>query len=239
MHYIDLHTHILPGLDDGSPDLATSMVMIEGLRDLGFSTICATPHQKTGQYLPSLEAIGAAHKTVLQAVAERQWQLEIPLAAENMWDETLYGRMQDDTIPGYDGNRVFLMEFVPSQLPLGLFEQIFSLRCNGILPVVAHPERYTPLWDAPELVEKLASDCAMVVDLAAVAGDFGRKQAKVSRKMILDGIAHGAASDLHCVADLKSAKKGIAWIRRKAGEATLTRLLATGPAKILAGIHPG
>jgi len=239
MSYVDLHTHILPGLDDGSPDLATSMLMIDGLRTLGFSTICATPHQKTGQYLPTLEAISQAHQEVLAAVRERSWSLKIPLAAENMWDETLYGRMQADTIPGYDGNRVFLMEFVPSQLPVGLFERIFELRCNGILPVVAHPERYSPLWDAPQLVEKLASDCAMVVDLAAVAGDFGRKQAKVSRKMILDGIAHAAASDLHCLADLKSAKKGIAWIRKKAGEATLTRLLATNPAKILEGQHPG
>ena len=239
MNFIDLHSHILPGVDDGSPDLQTSMAMIEGLQQLGFSTICATPHQKTGQYLPSLEAISDAHKAVCAEVSARGLPVHIPLAAENMWDATLYQRMENDQIPGYDGNRVFLMEFVPTQLPVGLFERIFDLRCRGILPVVAHPERYVPLYKAPDLVEKLASDCAMVVDLGAVAGDFGRKQAKVARNMILDGIAHAAASDIHSVSDLKSAQKGIAWIRKKAGEGAVQQLLHRGPAKILEGKHPG
>jgi protein-tyrosine phosphatase len=239
LSYIDLHSHILPGLDDGSPDMATSLILIEGLTKLGFSTVCATPHQKTSQYLPSLEAIGRAHLAVKEAIAERQWSVRVPLATENMWDETFYERMRAHEIPGYDHTRVFLMEFVPSQLPMGLFERIFELRCAGYLPVVAHPERYMPLWKAPDLVEKLASDCAMVVDLGAVAGDHGRQQAKVARNMILDGIAHAAASDAHGVEDLKSAQKGIAWIRKKAGPAALERLLASNPAKILAGTHPG
>ncbi len=214
------------------------MAMIDGLRKLGFSTICATPHQKTGQYLPSLEAIGQAHRQVLGEVQKRDWALRIPLAAENMWDSTLYERMENGTIPGYDDSKVFLMEFVPNQLPLGLFNRIFDLRCKGQLPVVAHPERYSPLWKDQESLEKLAGDCAMVVDLGALAGHHGRKQAKYARKMVLDGTAHAAASDAHCVDDIRSAVEGIAWIRKKAGEAAVTRLLATNPAMILEGKHP-
>jgi protein-tyrosine phosphatase len=238
LDYVDLHSHILPGLDDGSPDLPTSMAMIDGLAGLGFSTICATPHQKTNQYLPTLEAISQAHAEVLAAVKSRGWPLRIPLAAENMWDSTLYERMEADAIPGYDDSKVFLMEFVPNQLPLGLFERIFDLRCKGQLPVVAHPERYSPLWKDPESLEKLASDCAMVVDLGALAGHHGRKQAKYARKMVLDGTAHAAASDAHCVDDIKSAAVGIAWLRKKAGEAATKRLLSTNPAMILEGKHP-
>lgn len=214
--------------------------MVRGLRDLGFSTICATPHQKTGQYLPSLEAIRDAHTLVTSEVESHGVDVRIPLGAENMWDGTLYGRMEADEIPGYDGNRVFLMEFIPNQLPVGLFERIFDLRCRGILPVVAHPERYAPLWKAPELVERLASDCAMVVDLGALSGHHGRKQAKHARKMVLGGMAHAAASDLHSPDDLKGAAAGIEWIRKKAGgDAAVERLLGTNPAKILEGKHPG
>lgn len=238
MDYVDLHSHILPGLDDGSPDMKTSMAMIDGLVGLGFSTICATPHQKTGQYLPSLEAIRVAHLEVLEQVKTRDWQLRIPLAAENMWDSTLYERMESGAIPGYDDSKVFLMEFVPNQLPIGLFNRIFDLRCKGQLPVVAHPERYSPLWKDPESVEKLASDCAMVVDLGALAGHHGRKQAKYARKMVLNGTAHAAASDAHCVDDIRSAAEGIAWIHKKAGDAAAKRLLATNPAMILEGKHP-
>jgi protein-tyrosine phosphatase len=238
LDYVDLHSHILPGLDDGSPDLPTSLAMIDGLAGLGFSTICATPHQKTNQYLPTLEAISVAHKEVLEAVKTRDWQLRIPLAAENMWDSTLYERMESGAIPGYDDSKVFLMEFVPNQLPLGLFERIFDLRCKGMLPVVAHPERYSPLWKDPETLEKLASDCAMVVDLGALGGHHGRKQAKYARKMVLDGTAHAAASDAHCVDDIRSAASGIAWLKKKAGEDATRRLLSTNPAMILEGKHP-
>lgn len=219
--------------------MSTSMAMIDGLAGLGFSTICATPHQKTSQYLPSLEAIRHAHREVLEAVASRDWQLRIPLAAENMWDSTLYERMESDAIPGYDDTKVFLMEFVPNQLPVGLFKRIFDLRCKGILPVVAHPERYSPLWKDAESLQKLASDCAMLVDLGALAGHHGRKQAKYARKMVLEGIAHAAASDAHCINDLKSAAEGIAWIHKKAGDEAAKRLLSTNPAMILEGKHPG
>ncbi|MCP4443815.1 MAG: hypothetical protein GY811_00530 [Myxococcales bacterium] len=238
MSYVDLHTHILPGVDDGSPDIETSMTMVSGLMDLGFSTICATPHQKTDQYLPSLETIGSAHRETTAAVAERGMNVTIPLAAENMWDSTLYERMESDEIPGYDGNRVFLLEFIPTQLPVGLFERIFDLRCRGILPVIAHPERYIPLWKAPDLLEKLAGDCAMVVDLGALSGHHGRKQAKQARKMVLGGTAHAAASDLHSPGNLKCARAGIEWIRKKAGSDAVQRLLGTNPAKILDGKHP-
>ena len=239
MDYVDLHSHILPGLDDGAPDMATSMAMIDGLAGLGFSTICATPHQKTGQYLPSLESIRDAHQELLEALKSRDRELRIPLAAENMWDSTLYERMQSGAIPGYEGSKVFLVEFVPHQLPVGLFERIFDLRCKGILPVVAHPERYSPLWKAPESLEKLAADCAMVVDLGALAGRHGRKQAKYARKMVLEGNAHAAASDAHCTGDLKDAAEGIAWIRKKAGDEAAERLLSINPAMILEGKHPG
>lgn len=238
MDYVDLHSHILPGLDDGSPDMKTSMAMIDGLVNLGFSTICATPHQKTSQYLPSLAAIREAHAQVLKEVEGRDWGLKIPLAAENMWDSTLYERMESGEIPGYDDSDVFLMEFIPNQLPVGLFNRIFDLRCKGKLPVVAHPERYSPLWKDPESLEKLAADCAMVVDLGALAGHHGRKQAKYARKMVLDGTAHAAASDAHCVDDIRSAFEGIAWIRKKAGDDAAKRLLATNPAMILEGKHP-
>ncbi len=212
--------------------------MVTGLFNLGFSTICATPHQKTGQYLPSLEAINNAHKATMDAVQAHELPVRIPLGAENMWDSTLYQRIEDDEIPGYDGNRVFLMEFIPNQLPVGLFQRIFDLRCRGILPVLAHPERYSPLWMAPDLVEKLAGDCAMVVDLGALSGHHGRKQAKYARKMVLSGIAHAAASDLHSPTDLKGVSKGIEWIRKKVGLDAVERLLCTNPAKILEGRHP-
>lgn len=254
MGFVDLHSHILPGLDDGSPDDATSLEMIAGLADLGFDTLCATPHQKEGQYLPALADISDAFTRTAERVGERGISVQLLLAAENMWDSVFFERMSRGEIPYYgpgptydhaamsgegDGaGRPFLVEFRVHQLPTGLLTHIFQLRLRGHLPVIAHPERYQPLWKTPETVAQLAEQCAMVVDLGAVAGCHGRKQASVARKMLKKGLAHAVASDAHAPADVRIAAEGMAWIRKKMGEDALTRLLDTAPRRILSGRHP-
>jgi protein-tyrosine phosphatase len=238
MGLVDLHSHILPGLDDGSPEIESSLAMLRGLSALGFDTVCATPHQKTGQFLPTLEACAQAHQETVARAAEQGLELTIPLAAENMWDETLYQRMENRQIPSYDEGAAFLVEFSPQSLPVGLFQRLFALRRAGKLPVIAHPERYRPLWKDDALVEKLAADCALVVDLGAVAGHHGRREAKVARHMLKRGLAHAAASDAHSPGDVRVAAQGMAWIEKKLGARALERFLQVNPATILAGEHP-
>lgn len=196
------------------------------------------PTRKLGSFCPPLEDCRDAHAELLRQVQERSLPVAIPLAAENMWDATLYERIEADTIPSYDGGPAFLVEFSPGQLPVGLFERLFSLRCRGKLPVIAHPERYQPLWKNSDLVDKLRSDCALVVDLGAVAGHHGRKQAKMARKLLMEGHAHAAASDAHTVDDVQVAAQGIAWIQKKLGGDAVQRLLDVNPRRILAGEHP-
>lgn len=238
MGLVDLHSHILPGLDDGSRSLAESMEMITGLASLGYEIVCATPHQKAGQFLPSLEDIRTAHQVILEEIGTSTVEVTIPLAAENMWDSVFYERFQEDRIPGYDGSRTFLVEFSPGALPVGLLEHLFRLRTLGRLPVVAHPERYEILWKDEQMLQDMAEQCAMVVDLGAVAGYHGRRQAKAARKMLEQGIAHAAASDSHSTADIRVAAEGIAWIRKKLGASAMRRLLDDNPRRILAGEYP-
>ncbi len=238
MGFVDLHSHILPDLDDGAKDSDASMTMIGGLCELGFETICATPHQKAGWWMPSSERIEAAHQLVRSAVAGAGLEVEIRVGAENMWDDVFFERLQSDGIPGYSGSPAFLVEFPVHQLPIGFLDHLFRLRIHGTLPVIAHPERYQPLWETRDRLEQLAGQCAMVVDLGAVAGDHGRSQAKIARAMLERGLAHAAASDAHEPSDLKSVRKGMAWIRKKLGESALQRLLDEAPRRILAGVHP-
>ena len=249
MGFVDLHSHILPGLDDGSPDEVTSLEMIAGLVDLGFDTLCATPHQKDGQYLPAPDDISAAFARTEASVKDRGLEVQLLLAAENMWDSVFFERMNENAIPTYgpgptysradSGERVaFLVEFRVHQLPTGLLSHIFQMRVRGQLPVIAHPERYQPLWKTPDTVRQLAEQCAMVVDLGAVAGCHGRKQAKVARHMLKTGLAHAVASDAHAPTDVRIAAEGMDWIRKKLGKDALTRLLDTAPRRILSGRHP-
>lgn len=238
MGFVDLHTHVLPGLDDGAGDRAASMAMIAGLTKLGFDTVCATPHQKAGQFLPSAEAIAVAYQETQTAVRQAGVAVELRLAAENMWDSVFFERFSAGVIPSYPSGNSFLVEFPVQELPAGVLDHVFSLRAKGKLPVIAHPERYEPLWRTPAMTARLAAQCALVVDLGAVAGYHGRRQAKAARAMLKDGLAHAVASDSHSPEDVRTAAEGIAWIRKKLGEAAVTRLLDDNPRKILAGRHP-
>ena len=239
MSFVDLHSHILPGLDDGAGDAAASLSMLRGLAALGFDTVCATPHQKDGQFMPSAEAIRTAHQATMAAAREAGLAVRIPLAAENMWDGVFFERLGLNQVPSYDEGPSFLVEFRVHELPLGLIDRVFRLRVEGKLPVIAHPERYEPLWKTPEVAERLATQCAMVVDLGAVAGYHGRRQARMARSMLKNGTAHAVASDAHSPADVGVAAEGMAWIRKKLGESALHRLLDEAPRQILAGVHPG
>ena len=214
------------------------MTMLRGLAALGFETVCATPHQKAGQFLPSREAIDGAYRRVTELVAAAGVSLRLGLGAENMWDATLYERMRSDAIPSYDGGPAFLVEFSPVQLPVALMTSLFELRRRGKLPVIAHPERYQPLWSAPDQVTALRANAALVVDLAAVAGYHGRRQGKAARRLLEEGLAHAVASDVHSAADLRGAAEGVAWIKKRLGERVLARLLDENPRRILAGEHP-
>jgi protein-tyrosine phosphatase len=236
--FVDLHSHVLPGLDDGAPDPETSMAMISGLADLGFDTIAATPHQKAGQFLPTREAIDQAYAGTRERVSAAGVPVTLALAAENMWDEVFYERSEAGTIPSYDGGPAFLVEFPLTHLPPGLTEVIFRLRSQARLPVIAHPERYPDLWSDTGLVERLGADCALVVDLGAVAGYHGRKRAKAARSWLKNGLIHAVASDAHSAGDVRIAAEGIGWIRKKLGEGAVTRLLDDNPRRILSGEHP-
>ena len=241
MGFFDLHSHVLPGLDDGAPDAATSLEMLRGLADIGFDTVCATPHQRAGMFLPALVAIQRAYTDTRARLADTGVKLALSLATENMWDDVFYARAHGEPpgVPSYDGGPAFLVELpIAAQLPIGLFDRMFQFRLEGKLPVLAHPERYEPLWKDRDAVDRLRQSCAFVVDLGAVAGAHGRPRSKAARRMVLDGIAHAAASDAHTPSDVRLAAEGIAWIRKKLGGAAVTRLCDEHPRLIAAGEHP-
>jgi protein-tyrosine phosphatase len=230
--FVDLHSHVLFGLDDGARDISTSRAMLGALAALGFTEVYATPHQKAGQFMPSRAAIDHAYAAVRGVCAP---DVTLGLAAENMWDDVFYGRMQDGTIPSYNGGDAFLVELRPPEMPVGIIEQIFKLRMSGKAVILAHPERYEPLWKDERLVEQLRAQCAFVCDLAALAGYHGKQQQKMARRFVEEGIACAVTSDAHTVEDVRTAAEGIAWIQKRLGKAGVTRLLDDGPRMALLG----
>ena len=123
-------------------------------------------------------------------------------------------------------------------MPAGIENELFQLRVSGYLPVMAHPERYLPIQRDLALAERLARHAALMVDLGALDGAHGKQEMKTARKLVQEGLATAAASDIHRPEDQTSVAAGMAWIRKQLGDGALTTMLDENPRRMLAGELP-
>ena len=236
MGFVDLHSHVLFGVDDGAPDEEAAIAMLDGLAAFGISEQCLTPHQKAAQYLPAWEL--CEQRFAVLEKARKPSHPALRLGAENMWDDVFYRRASDGTIPHYGGTKAFLVEIPPPLMPPGMIDRLFKFRMTGDVPVLAHPERYHALWDNDALAAELRRHCAFVCDLGAVGGFHGKREMKQARHFLENGLATAVATDAHQVGDLQQAANGLAWIEKKLGHAAVVRLFDHAPRAILAGELP-
>lgn len=237
-HYIDLHSHYLPALDDGAKSAEMSLQMVSAVASLGFSCLNATPHQRAGRFMAPREAIDQAFADVSQQVKAAHPDLELGLAAENYWDEVFHDRLVGGGLPCYPGGKAFLFEVNPQLMPPRIEQILFGIRVAGRLPVMAHPERYSVVQQDVARAEAIGRSAALLVDLGALDGAHGRSEMKTARRLVEDGLAHAAASDVHTPEDQRAVAAGMSWIRKRLGPETLDRLLDENPRRILAGDLP-
>ena len=195
---IDLHSHILPGVDDGARTLSDSLeIAAAAVRD-GIEVLAATPHVRD-DHPTSAETMEARVGEVRRAVAEAGIPLDVRKGGEIALEEL--GRLSADELRrfGLGGNpRYLLLEFPYYGWPLALPELAFRLRTQGITPVLAHPERNADVQAAPERLRPLVDSGTLVqVTAAAVDGRIGRRSEETAFELIHGGLAHLLASDAH------------------------------------------
>jgi protein-tyrosine phosphatase len=241
-HYVDLHSHYLPALDDGATSLEMSLQMMRAITALGFSHLYATPHQRDGMFMPErakIDAAFAAVKTAVGGVGGAPTAAPtLGLAAENFWDSVFHDRLRAHAVPTYDATPAFLFEVNTQMMPVEMENQLFQIRTSGYVPVMAHPERYAAVQRDPSLAERLGRHAVMLIDLGALDGAHGKAELKTARKLVLEGLAHGAASDIHRPEDQASVAAGMAWIKKQRGQAVLDQMLDENPRRLLAGELP-
>jgi protein-tyrosine phosphatase len=236
MTYLDLHVHVLPGVDDGPATLEESLALLGELAAMGFDTVVATPHQRVGLFLPTAAKIAAAHAALVAAAGDLH--VRVGLGVESYWDDLFAERMLGEGAPVLDGGRAFLFELPNDEIPPHLEDVVFRARLAGRLPALAHPERATALVEDAARVRALAARVALVVDLGALVGDHGRVRERSARALVAQGLAHAAATDAHAPADVVAARAGAEYLRREHGESALRRLLDENPRRILTGELP-
>jgi len=212
--------------------------MVRAIAALGFSDLYATPHQRAGMFMPERTAIDAAFERVGEQVSAAGLGLRLGLGAENFWDDVFHARLRQRGIPTYGPGPGFLFEVNPQLMPPALENELFQIRTQGYLPVMAHPERYVAIQRDPALAEQLGRHAAMLVDLGALEGAHGKQEMKTARKLVLEGLAHAAASDAHRPQDQTAVAAGMAWIKKQRGPEVLSQMLDENPRHLLAGELP-
>lgn len=193
---VDLHSHILPGLDDGAPDLKASLAIADAAARDGTTTIVATPHVSLS-YDAEPAVITAGVQTVQAALAEQEIDLRIEAGAEVAVARLI--ELDDGALePLCVGRGPYLLVESPYSASPFLERLIFDLQTRGFKPLLAHPERCPIFQRDRRLLERLVSQGALCsVTAGSLTGSFGRTVQRFTRELLRAELVHDISSDAH------------------------------------------
>lgn len=193
-----MHSHLLPGVDDGSPDVTTSIELIGGLRALGFQRFVTTPHIYHELYNNNPSTLQPAYARLRDALDDERIELDIRYAAEYFLDDTV-DEMLSAKLPLLTiKDNLVLVEVSFIQPPMDLDRRLFDLGIGGYRPIMAHPERY-PYWhgDRQMLHELKERGLLFQVNLLSLCGYYGSGIARAAAEMIKAGLVDLVGTDCH------------------------------------------
>lgn len=194
----DIHSHILPGIDDGSPDIETSLALIEGLQKLGIKESTATPHIIGDLYRNNKETISSALKTLQDALSERNIDFKVRAAAEYMLDGYFLELLREKTPLLTLKDDLVLTEFSYSEKPMHTEHMVFSMITEGYRPVLAHPERYAYYHNDLKQYDYLKDlGFLLQVNLLSLTGYYGKPAARAAAYLIKNNLVSFTGTDIH------------------------------------------
>lgn len=235
---IDVHCHILPGLDDGAKDLETSLELARQLSLAGFHKVIATPHVFEGHEFIDPDTIREAVAQLNAQLVKESIPLEVLPGSENyIFPELPRYLMEEKILTLGDSHKYLLFELPMHDLPSYTDRVIFELQVQGIVPILAHPERYRFFSESPEtLLEWKRKGVLMQMDLRSIEGRYGQGPRDLSAWLLEKGLVHSLGTDAHRGSHQNdSFKKSIDGFRGVIGEERFERWFKTYPKAILKG----
>lgn len=235
--FIDLHCHWIVDIDDGVKTTEESLALLRGLKSAGFDRVVATPHMRPGMFDNDKPSLVAAFTESREAIAGQSGlPRTLELASEHFVDDVVFERIVEGAGLPYPGGKAVLLEFNPRAFPLMIANRFFDLMRKGLRPVVAHPERYEPVWaDIGSLEPLLDAGAVLLLDVMALVGKYGRASQRAAERLLGEGYYYAACTDSHKPSDVEIVRDGIDAIVRLAGEEEQDFLLREGPLHILEG----
>lgn len=196
---IDLHCHILPGLDDGAENLEASIAMAQKAISQGITHILCTPHHNNGRYENPKASVIAAVADLQAELDHRNLSLTLLEGQEVRITGELINEIKDDRILFTDlENTYLLIEFPTMDVPAFTNQLFFELRTMGEIPVIVHPERNAKFREDPNrLIPFLEMGCLAQLTAPSIVGTFGKAIQKTAKEMVERNLVQMVASDAH------------------------------------------
>lgn len=199
----DIHSHLIPGIDDGAVDIEASITMIKKFKDLGFKKIITTPHTMCDYYKNTPEIIISGLEDVRKELKNQNINIVIQAASEYNLDDGL-SKLIDEKKVLTMGDNYVLFELPFMSEPPNFQEIVFQFQTNGYKPILAHPERYTYWYDDFEKYDELrAKGILLQLNLLSLTGHYSPQTKKVAEKMVEANLVDAIGTDCHRIEHLQ------------------------------------
>lgn len=193
---IDIHCHLLPGIDDGPTQMGTSIDMCRMAVKDGISHIVATPHYRC-QDIPTVQDIREKVGLLQEEIRKNNIPLQLSMGADIRLTYELLQCMEQKALPSINGSRYFLLE-LPDLLPPHFDNLIFEAKIKGYIPIITHPERNYSLLASPEKTAIVRESGALIqLTAMSITGDFGKPIRRYSYALLEADAVDFVASDAH------------------------------------------
>ena len=205
----DMHSHLIPGIDDGAQDMDQTIAMLDKFASLGYKKVVTTPHIMTDSFPNNPEIILSGLEKVKNEIKKVGIEIEIEAAAEYYFDETLMPKIKNKELLTFGDNYV-LVEFAFHSPPQFLDQLFFELKTHGYRPVIAHFERYLYYLGKIDKAEKWRSEGINIqINLNSLFGQYGPEVQKQAEKLIDEGQFDFVGTDCHRIEHLMILEKNL------------------------------
>lgn len=193
----DMHSHILPGIDDGAKTLNDSLMLAKRFKSLGFRKLVATPHIMADYFRNTPDTVNRALDTLREGLLQNNIDLTVDAAAEYYLDETFESKIAKKEVLTF-GQNFLLFELSYINAPHNLFEVISKIQDAGYQPVLAHPERYPYFYNSIESHQQIReTGCLLQLNTISLTGYYGKSSKQTAEELIDNYCVDFLGTDMH------------------------------------------
>ena len=200
----DIHSHLIPGIDDGSPSMEVTIELLKKFISLGYKKVITTPHVMSDYYLNTPQIIIQGLENVRKSLEENHLEIKIEAAAEYNLEPSFVELIKNKNLLTFGKDNFLLFELSFFSEPQNLNEIIWSMREGGYIPVLAHVERYAYWHDDYDKVEEMVNrGVKLQMNIGSLTGSYGPEVKSFAEKIVDDEIVEFVGSDCHHIQHLE------------------------------------